>query len=94
MRGLRLGLVLALAVMVASCQSFGASKPLGLSRPPEPCPAAITAPLTDEPLMPEGYTMADLPPWLAAWLFADLLPWAREPPTRLALAQGWCAGRK
>lgn len=37
--------------------------------------------------------MADVPPWLAAWLFGDLLPWAREAPTRLVLAQAWCAGR-
>ena len=94
MRSMRALPLLAAATILTSCATFEAYRPPAPSAPPQPCPASITAPLTDEPLAPEGVPMSALPPEVSAWWFGDLLPWSRELAHRLAQGQAWCAARR
>ena len=87
-------LAAAMALTLTGCATLGRSSPPEPSAPaPDPCPASIMAPVTDEPLAPEGVMIADLPPGLAAWWFGEFIPWAREHPQRLVRAQAWCSAR-
>ena len=94
MRSMRALPLVAAMMTLAGCATFDRSKPLAPSAPPQPCPASITAALTDEPLAPEGVPLSALPAEVSAWWFGDYLPWSRELAHRLAQGQAWCAGRR